>query len=236
MVLYILIGFYINNQLMSSEEHLYKILMVGDIGTGKTSIIKRYVHNIFSTNYKSTIGVDFALKLIEWDDNIKIKLQIWDIAGQERYGNMTRVYYKDAVAAFVVFDVSRLDTFENVRKWKSDIDSKITISAEESIPVILLANKIDSISEDDETLKALFGNMNQFCKDNDFAAWFKVSAKDNQNIDTAHKTLVSLILDNCFVSTDIDSDDTEPNKNLNKKKTNVIDLDTYSEKSICCNY
>jgi hypothetical protein len=106
------------------QEYLYKVLVVGDIGTGKTSIIKRFVHNIFSTNYKSTIGVDFALKVIRWDEKTEVRLQLWDIAGQERFGNMTRVYYKEAVGAFIVFDVTRVGTFEAVAKWKSDIDQK----------------------------------------------------------------------------------------------------------------
>ncbi|KAG0018509.1 rab32, member RAS oncoprotein [Podila clonocystis] len=73
------------------REYLYKILVIGDLGTGKTSIIKRYVHNIFSMNYKSTIGVDFALKVIQWSPDTVVRLQLWDIAGQERFGNMTRV-------------------------------------------------------------------------------------------------------------------------------------------------
>merc|ERR1719420_1766205 len=105
-------------------EYLYKVLVVGDIGTGKTSIIKRFVHNIFSMHYKSTIGVDFALKVINWDANTVVRLQPWDIAGQERFGNMTRVYYKEAVGAFLVFDVTRADSFSAVEKWKIDLDSK----------------------------------------------------------------------------------------------------------------
>merc|ERR1711879_18174 len=125
-------------------EYLYKVLVVGDIGTGKTSIIKRYVHNIFSMHYKSTIGVDFALKVINWDPKTIVRLQLWDIAGQERFGNMTRVYYKEAVGAFVVFDVTRVNTFEAVQKWKNDIDNKVTLPPDDRpIPVVLLANKCE---------------------------------------------------------------------------------------------
>ena len=64
------------------NERLYKILVIGDLGTGKTAIIKRYVHQFFSEHYRATIGVDFALKVINWDQNTIIRLQLWDIAGQ----------------------------------------------------------------------------------------------------------------------------------------------------------
>jgi len=175
-------------------EHLFKILVVGDIGTGKTSIIKRYVHNIFSMHYKSTIGVEFALKVINWDPKTEIRLQLWDIAGQERFGNMTRVYYKEAVGAIVVFDVTRIATFEAASKWKSDIDSKVTVGVEEKpIPVILLANKIDMAK--DGFVKSP-SQMDQYCKENNFVGWFETSAKENIGIDKAAKFLISKILEN----------------------------------------
>eukprot|EP01125_Pyxidicula_operculata_P005591 TRINITY_DN1963_c0_g1_i2.p1 TRINITY_DN1963_c0_g1~~TRINITY_DN1963_c0_g1_i2.p1 ORF type:complete len:141 (-),score=16.97 TRINITY_DN1963_c0_g1_i2:464-886(-) len=126
------------------KELLYKVLVVGDIGTGKTSIIKRYVHGIFSMHYKSTIGVDFALKVLDLNNRTTVRLQLWDIAGQERFGNMTRVYYKEAVGAFVVFDVTRISTFDAVKKWKNDIDAKVTLpGTNDPIPVVLLANKVN---------------------------------------------------------------------------------------------
>lgn len=87
---------------LNKREHLYKILVIGELGTGKTSFIKQYVHKFYSQNYRATIGVDFALKVLNWDASTIIRLQLWDIAGQERFGNMTRVYYKEAVGAFIV--------------------------------------------------------------------------------------------------------------------------------------
>src|SRR5207253_7773300 len=93
-----------NKYLTDREDRLYKILIVGDVSAGKTSIIKRYVYGTFSPHCKSTIGVDFALKVMKYNDTI-VRLQLWDISGQERFGNMTRVYYKEAVAALIVFDI-----------------------------------------------------------------------------------------------------------------------------------
>jgi len=175
-------------------EYLYKVLVVGDIGTGKTSIIKRFVHNIFSMHYKSTIGVDFALKVINWDTNTIVRLQLWDIAGQERFGNMTRVYYKEAVGAMVVFDVTRVGTFDAVAKWKNDIDCKVTLPPDDRpIPVVLLANKCDLARDGWHKTPP---QMDKYCEENSFIGWFETSAKENINIDKAAKFLVQKILEN----------------------------------------
>ncbi|XP_066258940.1 ras-related protein Rab-32 isoform X1 [Euwallacea similis] len=174
------------------KDHLYKILVIGDLGTGKTSIIKRYVHRFFTQHYRATIGVDFALKVLNWDENTLIRLQLWDIAGQERYGNMTRVYYKEAVGAFIVFDVTRRNTFESVANWKSDLDSKVQLPDGSPIPCVLLANKCDQQKEGLVTNPA---KMDEYCKENGFAAWFETSARDNINIDEAAKALVEKVLE-----------------------------------------
>ncbi|XP_013779049.1 ras-related protein Rab-32-like isoform X5 [Limulus polyphemus] len=161
------------NNTAERREHLYKILVIGELGTGKTSIIKRYVHQFFSQHYRATIGVDFALKVLNWDSNTLIRLQLWDIAGQERFGNMTRVYYKEAVGAFIVFDVTRTATFDAVMKWKNDLDNKVHLLNGSVVPCVLLANK-----------------------DNGFIGWFLTSAKNNVNIEDAARFLVSKILTN----------------------------------------
>uniref|UniRef100_A0A1B6CA05 Ras-related protein Rab n=1 Tax=Clastoptera arizonana TaxID=38151 RepID=A0A1B6CA05_9HEMI len=179
------------------RECLYKILVIGELGTGKTSIIKRYVHQFFSQHYRATIGVDFALKVLNWDQNTIIRLQLWDIAGQERFGNMTRVYYKEAVGAFIVFDVTRSATFDAVLKWKQDLDAKVQLADGGSIPCVLLANKCDQQKEGIVNNPA---RMEEYCKENNFSGWFETSAKENINIDDAAKNLVSQILQNDKVS------------------------------------
>ncbi|XP_059207774.1 ras-related protein Rab-38b [Centropristis striata] len=171
------------------KEHLYKVLVIGDLGVGKTSIIRRYVHQTYSTNYRATIGVDFALKVLNWD-NETVRLQLWDIAGQERFGNMTRVYYREAMGAFIVFDVTRPTTFEAVVKWKEDLDSKLMLTSGQSIATVLLANKCDQGRE----LANSGINMDQFCRDHGFVGWFETSAKDNLNIGEAANLLVKHIM------------------------------------------
>ncbi|XP_063161976.1 ras-related protein Rab-38 [Candoia aspera] len=173
------------------HEHLYKLLVIGDLGVGKTSIIKRYVHHNFSPHYRATIGVDFALKVLSWDSETVVRLQLWDIAGQERFGNMTRVYYREAVGAFIVFDVTRPATFEAVTKWKEDLDTKLTLPNGKLVPTVLLANKCD---QGQELLVNNGLKMEQFCEDNGFVGWFETSAKENKNIDEAARCLVKHII------------------------------------------
>ncbi|MED6248566.1 Ras- protein Rab-38 [Ataeniobius toweri] len=161
-----------NGMLSLRKEHLYKVLVIGDLGVGKTSIIRRYVHQTFSSNYRATIGVDFALKVLNWDSET-VRVQLWDIAGQERFGNMTRVYYREAMGALIVFDVMRPTTFEAVIKWKEDLDSKVMLANGQSIATVLLANKCDQGRE----LSNNGIKMDQFCRDHGFVGWFETSAK-----------------------------------------------------------
>jgi Ras-related protein Rab-32 len=83
------------------------------------------------------------VKTLEWDDSNQINLQLWDVAGHERFGTMTRVYYKYAIAAVIVFDLQRPATFDAVLKWRDDVNQKVVLANDEPIPCILLANKCD---------------------------------------------------------------------------------------------
>ncbi|XP_013772025.1 ras-related protein Rab-32-like [Limulus polyphemus] len=172
-----------------TEELLFKVLVIGDFGVGKTAIIRRYTEGVFSQYYKITIGVDFAIKSILWDAKTRITLQLWDIAGHERFGYMTRVYYKYATAAIIVYDLSRLTTLESVVKWQKDVIDKVTLQNGQPIPIILLANKcdIEGISINCEMLT-------EFCKQHNILAWFFTSAKENIHIDEAIEYLVENII------------------------------------------
>eukprot|EP01126_Amoeba_proteus_P040373 TRINITY_DN4302_c0_g1_i8.p1 TRINITY_DN4302_c0_g1~~TRINITY_DN4302_c0_g1_i8.p1 ORF type:complete len:237 (-),score=33.08 TRINITY_DN4302_c0_g1_i8:24-734(-) len=160
------------------ENHLYKVLVIGDYAVGKTSIIKRYCEGYFTPNYKLTIGVDFAVKSLEIE-NKNVSLQLWDVAGHERFGTMTRVYYKYAIAALVVFDLTRPATFEAVLKWRDDVNSKVILANDQPIPLVLLANKCDL--EDVHVNKE---ELDLFCQQNGFLKWFETSALSDIGIGT----------------------------------------------------
>ncbi|XP_020289126.1 ras-related protein Rab-38-like [Pseudomyrmex gracilis] len=173
---------------VSHKEHLFKFLIIGDYGVGKTALVRRYTEGKFSSNYKITIGADFATKTLDWDPHTKVNLQLWDIAGHERFGYMTRVYYKYAVAAALVFDISRTATFQSMKKWLNDLREKVTLPDGSNIPVVLLANKCDI------SVAVINEQIFKFCKENKIDAWYATSAKNNTNVDAAMRYLVEKVL------------------------------------------
>lgn len=135
--------------------------------------------NFDFVKYRLTIGVDFASKVLNYDDEKDVTLQIWDIAGHERFGTMTRVYYKFAIGGVLVFDLTREATFDAVLKWKEDVNNKVVLANNQNIPLILLANKADM--PDVNINKEL---LDSFVQEHGFIGWFPVSAKEGTGIST----------------------------------------------------
>ncbi|XP_053562583.1 ras-related protein Rab-7L1 isoform X2 [Bombina bombina] len=175
---------------MGNLDHLFKVLVVGDAQVGKTSLLHRYVYDVFCKEYKMTIGVDFALKIVQWSDSVTVRLQLWDIAGQERFTSMTRLYYKQASACVVMFDLTNIDSFRSSRMWKEDLDSKVTQDNGDPVPCILLANKCDlspwAVTKEE---------VDQFSKENNFIGWTETSVKENKNINESMRVLIEKIME-----------------------------------------
>ncbi|CAM9881974.1 unnamed protein product, partial [Sphacelaria rigidula] len=132
-----------------SSPPVIKILVLGDAAVGKTSVIRRYVDNIFSPVHQPTVGVDFFLKEIAVDASRgatvhTVHVQLWDMAGQDRSKKINRVYYKGALGALIVYDISRPETFNSAAKWKKELDNNVTLPNGEPLPVVLLGNKVCS--------------------------------------------------------------------------------------------
>eukprot|EP01084_Bolivina_argentea_P084487 152769_1 len=166
-----------------------KLLAIGDMNTGKTSILRRYVYKIYDNDTQSTIGMDIATKHLKVND-IKWSIQIWDIAGQERFIGLTRTYYKNALAAIVVFDITAKQSLANAKIWKEDVDDKVFLKNGENIPCVLLANKWDLIEKEPTLRKFSDDDLDEFCKENNFLGWFSTSAKSGLNIKKSMQFLV----------------------------------------------
>ncbi|PSN38243.1 Ras-related protein Rab-7L1 [Blattella germanica] len=163
-------------------EKLFKVIIIGDPTVGKTSFIQRYIQNSFKKDYKGTVGVDFALKMVKWSNTQNVKLQLWDIAGQERFTWMTRVYYKDSYGCVIMFDLSNRNSFINTLKWKRDVDSKCCLPDGSPIPCLLLANKCDMQHRQVERME-----IEEFYKEHNFVGWTEVSAKEGVMVNDAMK-------------------------------------------------
>ena len=196
-----------------------KVVVIGESGSGKTSILRRFVHNEFADGCRETLGVDFSLKLVsitspihDGDDattegssgatgvkrspgassTSSTLLQLWDVAGQQRCGSMSQVYYRGAAAAVCVVDATRAETFESASHWKGDLDRHVFLpGTTTNIPCILLINKVD-ITPPHLSQEAI----DSFCERFHFAAAFETSAKTGVGIDEAMLTLVTLMARN----------------------------------------
>ncbi|XP_042416377.1 ras-related protein Rab11D-like [Zingiber officinale] len=119
-------------------DYLFKLVLIGDSGVGKSNLLSRFTRNEFNLESKSTIGVEFATRSITVDGKV-LKAQIWDTAGQERYRAITSAYYRGAVGALLVYDVTRRATFENVSRWLKELRDHTDLN----IVVMLIGNKSD---------------------------------------------------------------------------------------------
>ncbi|XP_014210168.1 ras-related protein Rab-8A isoform X1 [Copidosoma floridanum] len=119
-------------------DYLFKLLLIGDSGVGKTCVLFRFSEDAFNTTFISTIGIDFKIRTIELDGK-KIKLQIWDTAGQERFRTITTAYYRGAMGIMLVYDVTNEKSFENIKNWIRNIEENASADVEK----MLLGNKCE---------------------------------------------------------------------------------------------
>jgi Ras-related protein Rab-11A len=166
-------------------DMIFKVVLIGDSGVGKSNILSRYIRDEFSIETKSTVGVEFGSKKLKIK-GVNIKAQIWDTAGQERYKSITNAYYKGAKGALVVFDISRKETFTTIDRWIGELKG----NADNEVSIILIGNKSDleehrQVTQEEAKIKAEQYNL----------AYLETSALQAINID---KSFNMMIEGNCI--------------------------------------
>ena len=203
-----------------SSEMIFKIIIIGDSTTGKTNILNKYLNNKFDKDFKATIGVELGNKTLKIK-NDTVNCQIWDTAGQERYRSMTKAYYKGALGALIVYDITKKFTFENIENWIVELKN----SADKKVSIILIGNKNDLENErqvkkeEAETKAKEYG-----------IAFLETSALNGDNIELAFKTLIEEVYNKCHR-------DFESIADVEIMKGKAINLEEKQEdnkKSKCC--
>jgi len=165
---------------MGSEyDFLFKLLLIGDSGVGKSCLLLRFADDTYTESYISTIGVDFKIRTIELDGKT-IKLQIWDTAGQERFRTITSSYYRGAHGIIVVYDVTDMESFNNVKTWLNEIDKYAT----DKVNKLLVGNKCDLVVKkvvDYQTAKDFADQLE--------IPFLETSAKNSTNVEQAFMTM-----------------------------------------------
>ncbi|XP_013085836.1 ras-related protein Rab-35-like isoform X1 [Biomphalaria glabrata] len=165
-------------------DHLFKLLIIGDSGVGKSSLLLRFADNVFSGTYITTIGVDFKIRTIEVNGE-RVKLQIWDTAGQERFRTITSTYYRGTHGVLVVYDVCSGESFANVQRWLHEIDQNCDV-----VNRILVGNK-----DDDPDRKVVLTQDAQRFAERMQIQLFETSAKENKNVEEMFKAITRQVLE-----------------------------------------
>jgi len=195
---------------------LYKVVVVGDSGVGKTNIITRFTTDEFTTENKATIGVEFGHAECSFSDGTKANVQIWDTAGQERFRAITRGYYRNAVGALIVYDITRQQSFKNVEKWLQELQE----NAGSETVIMLVGNKKDlsnqrEVSTDEATSFARKKGL----------LFIEASALDGENVKEAFNKTVNEIYEKTRRPKDSTNTPTTPPTKGELDKTKKIKLE-----------
>ena len=208
----------------ASYELLYKVIIIGDTGVGKSNILSRYVKDEFSSNSKSTVGVELGIKFLKIK-NTNTKIQIWDTAGQERYKAITSSYFKGSNGCFIVYDITSESSFNNIENWYAEIQKETS----KDIPILLVGNKCDLEDERKvpiEKGKEKAKNLN--------CVFFETSALKKINIEKIFEELVNNIYEKTGGNKNDDDVHIELTRDDNGVNLNENNEEQINTKKTCC--
>ncbi|KAF9204119.1 hypothetical protein BGZ94_009649 [Podila epigama] len=169
----------------SRKKVLLKVIILGESGVGKTSLMNQYVNKKFSNQYKATIGADFLTKEVLVDDRL-VTMQIWDTAGQERFQSLGVAFYRGADCCVLVFDVNNAKSFETLESWRDEFLIQASPRGPENFPFVVIGNKIDM-----EESKRMISQKRAmaWCQSKGNIPYFETSAKEAINVEQAFQTI-----------------------------------------------
>ncbi|KAG2720936.1 hypothetical protein I3760_02G057600 [Carya illinoinensis] len=168
------------------EEYLFKIVIIGDSAVGKSNLLSRYARNEFNMHSKATIGVEFQTQVLDIDGK-EVKAQVWDTAGQERFRAVTSAYYRGAVGALVVYDISRRSTFDSIARWLDELKTH----SETTVVRMLVGNKCDL-----ENIRAVRIEEGKTLAEEEGLFFMETSALDSTNVKKAFEIVIREIYNN----------------------------------------
>ncbi|KAJ8570267.1 hypothetical protein K7X08_033929 [Anisodus acutangulus] len=203
-------------------DYLFKIVLIGDSGVGKSNLLSRFTRNEFCLESKSTIGVEFATRTLQVEGRI-IKSQIWDTAGQERYRAITSAYYRGALGALLVYDVTKPTSFDNVSRWLKELRDH----ADSNIVIMLIGNKTDL-----KHLRAVATEDAQSYAEREGLSFIETSALEATNVEKSFQMNLSEIY-RIISKKSLSSEDPAP-ANIKEGKTLVVGAEEIETKKACC--
>ncbi|KAJ6827671.1 ras-related protein RABA5a [Iris pallida] len=174
-----------NGEEDQTQDYLFKIVLIGDSAVGKSNLLARFARDEFYLNSKSTIGVEFQTQKMHIDGK-EVKAQIWDTAGQERFRAVTSAYYRGAVGALVVYDISRRQTFDSIGRWLNELHTH----SDMNVVTILVGNKTDL-----KDAREVSTDEGQALAEAQGLFFMETSALDSSNVTAAFQTVVKEIYD-----------------------------------------
>ena len=205
-------------------DYIFKLILIGSSGVGKSSILQRYIQKLFNAEYTCTIGVDFFMKTINIRDK-SIKLQLWDTAGTEKFKSITTGYYRGANAAFVVFDLTSKSSFDSVSDWIENYYKNSNPDSEKH--VILIGNKSD-LKENREVTQEQIDNFTL----NNKIKYFETSAKNGENIEECFYFIAEKLM-NDLEEKGIENNINEKNDIINDESLKKNKIDIIGGKKCC---